>query len=82
MTEEKQEQDILTQLGVKDISKQNTNKFYKFAIYGKFGTGKTTFLTKDNNALVLDINEDGTTVTEDGAVVQIKNYKHFAYVIK
>ena len=82
MAEEKQEQDILTQLGVKDISKQNANKFYKFAIYGKFGTGKTTFLTKDNNALVLDINEDGTTVTEDGAVVQIKNYKHFAYVIK
>ena len=83
MTEEpKQEQDILTQLGVKDISKQNANKFYKFAIYGKFGTGKTTFLTKDNNALVLDINEDGTTVTEDGAVVQVKIIKHFAYVIK
>ncbi len=82
MTEERQEQDILTQLAVKDISKQNANKFYKFAIYGKFGTGKTTFLTKNNNALVLDINEDGTTVTEDGAVVQIKNYKHFAYVIK
>src|SRR5699024_75808 len=58
------------------------NKFYKFAIYGKFGTGKTTFLTKDNNALVLDINEDGTTVTEDGAVVSVKNYKHFSYVIK
>lgn len=77
-----QDVDILTQLGVKDISKQNANKFYKFAIYGKFGTGKTTFLTKDNNALVLDINEDGTTVTEDGAVVQIKNYKHFSAVIK
>lgn len=77
-----EEQDILTQLGVKDISKQNANKFYKFAIYGKFGTGKTTFLTKDNNALVLDINEDGTTVTEDGAVVSVKNYKHFLYVIK
>ncbi|WP_145353000.1 ATP-binding protein [Staphylococcus cohnii] len=77
-----EEQDILTQLGVKDISKQNANKFYKFAIYGKFGTGKTTFLTKDNNALVLDINEDGTTVTEDGAVVSVKNYKHFSYVIK
>ena len=75
MTEEKQEQDILTQLGVKDISKQNANKFYKFAIYGKFGTGKTTFLTKDNNALVLDINEDGTTVTEDGAVVPV-SYTH------
>ncbi|NHA37097.1 chromosomal replication initiator DnaA, partial [Staphylococcus schleiferi] len=77
-----EEQDILTQLGVKDISQQNANKFYKFAVYGKFGTGKTTFLTKDNNALVLDINEDGTTVTEDGAVVQIKNYKHFAMVVK
>lgn len=77
-----EEQDILTQLGVKDISKQNANKFYKFAIYGKFGTGKTTFLTKDNNALVLDINEDGTTVTEDGVVVSVKNYKHFLYVIK
>ena len=70
MTEQtNQDVDILTQLGVKDISKQNANKFYKFAIYGKFGTGKTTFLTKDNNTLVLDINEDGTTVTEDGAVV-------------
>ncbi|ASJ93602.1 ATP-binding protein [Staphylococcus epidermidis] len=76
------EPSILEKLGVKDISKQNANKFYKFAIYGKFGTGKTTFLTKDNNALVLDINEDGTTVTEDGAVVQIKNYKHFGLVIK
>lgn len=77
-----EEQDILTQLGVKDISQQNANKFYKFAVYGKFGTGKTTFLTKDNNALVLDINEDGTTVTEDGAVVQVKNYKHFVAVVK
>ncbi|NGG14432.1 AAA family ATPase, partial [Staphylococcus aureus] len=83
MTEQtNQDVDILTQLDVKDISKQNANKFYKFAIYGKFGTGKTTFLTKDNNALVLDINEDGTTVTEDGAVVQIKNYKHFSAVVK
>ncbi|UXR29378.1 ATP-binding protein [Staphylococcus simulans] len=79
---EEQKQDILTHLGVKDISKQNEHKFYKFAVYGKFGTGKTTFLTKDNNALVLDINEDGTTVTEDGAVVQVKNYQHFVAVVK
>ncbi|VYT95814.1 AAA family ATPase [Staphylococcus simulans] len=79
---EERKQDILTQLGVKDISKQNEHKFYKFAVYGKFGTGKTTFLTKDNNALVLDINEDGTTVTEDGAVVQVKNYQHFVAVVK
>lgn len=73
MTEQtNQDVDILTQLGVKDISKQNANKFYKFAIYGKFGTGKTTFLTKDNNALVLDINEDGTTVTEDGQLCRLR----------
>ncbi|UBV34094.1 ATP-binding protein [Staphylococcus xylosus] len=77
-----EEQDILSKLHIQDISEKNANKFYKFAIYGKFGTGKTTFLTKDNNALVLDINEDGTTVSEDGAVVAVKNYKHFAYVIK
>lgn len=76
------EQNILDQLQIKDISQQNAQKYYKFAVYGKFGTGKTTFLTKDNNALVLDINEDGTTVTQDGAVVQIRDYKHFAIVVK
>ncbi|SNV75438.1 Uncharacterised protein [Staphylococcus simiae] len=38
MTEQANEEvDILTQLGVKDIIKQNADKFYKFAIYGKFG---------------------------------------------
>ena len=77
-----EEQDILSKLHIQDISEKNANKYYKFAIYGKFGTGKTTFLTKDKNALVLDINEDGTTVSEDGAVVSIKNYQHFIYVIK
>lgn len=84
MSEEKQEAqevDILKQLGVKDIGKQNANKFYKFAIYGKFGTGKTTFLTKDENALVLDINEDGTTVASNGAVVSITDYGHFRNVV-
>ncbi|PZL45863.1 AAA family ATPase, partial [Staphylococcus aureus] len=68
--------------GVKDISKQNANKYDKVTIYGKFCTAKTTLLTKDNNALVVERKEDGTTVTEDGAVVQIKNYKHFSAVIK
>ncbi|MCO4095739.1 ATP-binding protein [Macrococcoides canis] len=82
MTEQAHEVDILSQFGIQDISEINANKFYKFAIYGRFGTGKTTFLTKENNALVLDINEDGTTVTEDGAVVSIRNYSHFAAVIK
>lgn len=82
MSEQTQEVDILKELGVQDIGKTNANKFYKFAIYGRSGTGKTTFLTKENNALVIDINEDGTTVTEDGAVVSIRNYNHFATVIK
>ncbi len=44
MTEQtNQDVDILTQLGVKDISKQNANKFYKFAIYGKLGLVKLRF---------------------------------------
>lgn len=80
MTEEKT--DILKQLGVKDIAEQNKKKFYKFAIYGRFGTGKTTVLTRDNNALILDINEDGTTVTEAGDVVAIRNYQHLSQIIK
>src|SRR5699024_7106226 len=68
--------------GVKDIAEQNKKKFYKFAIYGRFGTGKTTVLTRDNNALILDINEDGTTVTEAGDVVAIRNYQHLSQIIK
>lgn len=73
--------DILSKLRIQDISKRNSDKYYKFVVYGRFGTGKTTALTRENNALILDINEDGTTVTEDGAVVEIKNYKHLEYVI-
>jgi len=73
--------DILSKLRIQDISKRNTDKYYKFVVYGRFGTGKTTTLTRENNALILDINEDGTTVTEDGAVVEIKNFEHLQYVI-
>ena len=46
-----EEQDILSKLHIQDISEKNANKYYKFAIYGKFGTGKTTFLTKDKTHL-------------------------------
>ena len=73
--------DILSKLRIQDISKRNTDKYYKFVVYGRFGTGKTTALTRESNALILDINEDGTTVTEDGAVVEIKNFEHLQYVI-
>ena len=80
MSEE--QKDILGELGVQDLSKQNKEKYYKFVVYGRFGTGKTTALTRENNALVLDINEDGTTVVEDGAAVAIKNFDHLVQVVK
>jgi hypothetical protein len=75
-------EDILKTLGVKDLSKENQKKFYNFVIYGRYGTGKTTILTRDNDALVLDINEGGTTVVADGAGINIKNYKHLSAVVK
>lgn len=84
MTQQQQEKktSALEYLGVKDLSKQNNDKYYKFVIYGRFGTGKTTALTRENNALILDINEDGTTVSEDGAVVEIRDWDHLENVIK
>ncbi|QUM66204.1 ATP-binding protein [Staphylococcus delphini] len=81
MTEEKSEIDILKKLKINNIAQKNRKKYYKFAIYGKTGTGKTTFATRDNNAFVIDINEDGTTVVDEGSDVAIENYQHFVYVI-
>lgn len=76
------EQDILKKLKINNIANKNKKKFYKFAVYGKIGTGKTTFATRNNNAFVIDINEDGTTVVDEGSDVSIENYDHFIYVIK
>lgn len=73
---------ILQQLGAKDIAKDNEHKFYAMAIYGGSGTGKTTVATRLNDAVVLDINENGTTVAEGGIVFNIENYQHFAEVAK
>ncbi|HCZ8889386.1 TPA: chromosomal replication initiator DnaA, partial [Staphylococcus aureus] len=54
MTEQINEQvDILKRLKINNIAEKNKKKFYKFAIYGKIGTGKTTFATRDNNAFVI-----------------------------
>lgn len=74
-------EDILKGLGINDLSKENANKFYRFVIYGRYGTGKTTVLTRENDALVLDINEGGTTVVSDGAGVEIQNYQHLRQII-
>lgn len=77
-----QPKSILQALGIKDLSKQNNDKYYKFVVYGRFGTGKTTALTRENNALILDINEDGTTVTQDGAVLEVRDWDHLENTIK
>lgn len=49
MSEEKQETQekvsILKKLKINNIAEKNKRKFYKFAVYGKIGSGKTTFAT-------------------------------------
>ncbi|PZH66072.1 chromosomal replication initiator DnaA, partial [Staphylococcus aureus] len=59
MTEEKQEPQekvsILKKLKINNIAEKNKRKFYKFAVYGKIGSGKTTFATRDKDAFVIDI---------------------------
>ena len=65
----------------KQHSEKNKRKFYKFAVYGKIGSGKTTFATRDKDAFVIDINEGGTTVADEGSDVEIENYQHFVYVV-
>ena len=82
MSETQPKKSILETLRITDLSKQNKEKYYKFVVYGRFGTGKTTALTRENNALIIDINEDGTTVVENGAGVSVKNWEHFELVIK
>lgn len=48
MTEEKQEPQekvsILKKLKINNIAEKNKRKFYKFAVYGKIGSGKTRLL--------------------------------------
>ncbi|WP_449126369.1 AAA family ATPase [Staphylococcus chromogenes] len=77
-----EKRDILNKLGIQELAKQNKEKYYKFVVYGRPGTGKTTSLTRENNALVLDINEDGTTVVEKGLGVSIINFNHLAKIIQ
>lgn len=76
-----EEKDIFNRLGIKNLSQQNKDKYYKFVVYGRTGTGKTTSLTRENNALILDINEDGTTVVEDGLGVAIRDFNHLRQII-
>ena len=56
----------------------NKRKFYKFAVYGKLAQAKQHLLQEKD---VIDINEGGTTVTDEGSDVEIENYQHFVYVV-
>ena len=38
-------------------------------------------LLQEIKTLVIDINEGGTTVTDEGSDVEIENYQHFVYVV-
>jgi len=73
--------DILEKLGVKSLSETYRPR-KSMIVYGKSGTGKTTFATKDGNALVLDINEHGAGVATSGNVVEIKNWEHLKAVLQ
>lgn len=73
-------QDILKQLGIEEID-NSVQKYYSIIIYGKSGTGKTTIATRENNAFIIDINEDGTQVTEQGFVKSAKDYQAFKEAI-
>lgn len=73
---------ILNRLGAKDITQDNKEKFYAVAIYGRSGTGKTTVATRSKDAIVLDINENGTSVAEAGIVFNVENYLHFTEIVK
>lgn len=75
-----EEKDILAELGIEEIS-SDTQQYYSIMVYGKSGTGKTTLATRDNNAFVIDIHEDGTQVTEKGFLKRVSNYIEFRNVI-
>jgi len=79
--EELYKMSILEQLGVKNLAEQY-RPYKSIIVYGKSGTGKTTFATKDGNALILDINEHGAGVATSGNVVEIKNWQHLKAVVQ
>ena len=47
----------------------------------KLAQEKPRLLQRDKDAFVIDINEGGTTVTDEGSDVEIENYQHFVYVV-
>ncbi|HDC8212742.1 TPA: AAA family ATPase [Staphylococcus aureus] len=75
-----EEQDILQELGIKEIN-EDTQNYYSIMVYGKSGTGKTTLATRENNAFIIDIHEDGTQVTRQGFVKRVDNYIAFRNTI-
>lgn len=75
-----EEQDILQQLGIEEIN-EDTQKFYSIMAYGKSGTGKTTLATRENNAFIIDVHEDGTQVTKKGFVRKVDSYNTFRNIV-
>nr|WP_242450442.1 AAA family ATPase [Staphylococcus aureus] len=71
-----EEQDILQELGIEEIN-EDTQNYYSIMVYGKSGTGKTTLATRENNAFIIDIHEDGTQVTRQGFVIYWKIRRKF-----
>ena len=72
--------DIFKELGIEQIN-ENIQKYYSIMAYGKSGTGKTTLATRENNAFIIDIHEDGTQVTREGFVKKVDNYIAFRNTI-
>lgn len=74
----------MNNLGIVPIQEKNQKRPYSFLVYGRSGTGKTTMATAGEkvNPLVLDIKEDGTSVTDKGFVIDIQDTNHFDYVVQ
>ncbi|MEX5936948.1 AAA family ATPase [Mammaliicoccus sciuri] len=71
---------ILAEFGIEELS-EDSKKFYSIIAYGKSGTGKTTLATREGNALVIDINEDGTRVAKKGFMKSVSDYNDFRKLI-
>mgnify|MGYP002720803402 CR=1 FL=1 len=72
--------DIFKELGIEQIN-ENIQKYYSIMAYGKSGTGKTTLATRENNAFIIDVHEDGTRVTKKGFVKKVDSYNSFRKIV-
>ena len=71
---------ILKKLKINNISEKTKENSISSQFTGKLVQAKQR-LPRDKDAFVIDINEGGTTVTDEGSDVEIENYQHFVYVV-